>query len=80
MFIQILAYVLLIAIFIRIIFSWTGMDPENPIAKVIQEITEPILGPIRSFMPRLGAFDLSPMVASFLLIFLAQLGSRLAAA
>jgi YggT family protein len=73
-----MAYVLLIAIFIRIIFSWTGFDPSNPIYAIIHEVTEPILGPIRSLMPRIGMFDLSPMIASFLLLFLAQLGSRLA--
>ena len=78
MFIQILAYILLIAVFIRIIFSWTGFDMTNPIYQVIHEITEPILGPIRSFMPRMGMLDLSPMVASFLLIFIAQMGARLA--
>jgi YggT family protein len=77
LFIQVLAYVLLIAIIIRIIFSWTGFDPSNPIFGVVYEVTEPILAPIRSIMPRLGMFDLSPMAASFLLIILAQLGQRL---
>ena len=77
LFIAVAAYVLLVAILLRIIFSWTGFDPENPIARVIQEITEPILAPIRSVMPRIGMFDLSPMAASVLLIILAQLGTRL---
>ncbi len=77
LFITVAAYVLLVAVIIRIIFSWTGFDPENPIAQVIHEITEPILAPIRSVMPRIGMFDLSPMAASFLLIILANLGTRL---
>ncbi len=77
LFIAVAAYVLLVAIIIRIIFSWIGFDPENPIAQVIQEITEPILAPIRSVMPRIGMFDLAPMAASFLLIILARLGTRL---
>jgi YggT family protein len=77
LFIEILAYVLVGAIFIRIIFSWTNFDPSNPIYTVIHEITEPILAPIRAIMPRMGMFDLSPMVASFILIFLAQLGASL---
>ncbi len=77
LFIQVAAYVLLVAVIIRIIFSWIGFDPENPIAQVIQEITEPILAPIRSVMPRIGMFDLAPMAASFLLIILASLGARL---
>ncbi len=76
-FITVAAYVLLVAVIIRIIFSWIGFDPENPIAQVIQEITEPILAPIRSVMPRIGMFDLAPMAASFLLIILANLGTRL---
>jgi YggT family protein len=76
----VLAYVLLAAVFIRIIFSWTGFDPSNPIFAVIFEITEPILAPIRSVMPRMGMLDLSPMAATFLLFILAQLGGQLAAA
>ena len=77
LFITVAAYVLLVAVIIRIIFSWTGFDPDNPIAQVIQEITEPILAPIRSVLPRIGMFDLSPMAATFLLIILANLGTRL---
>ena len=79
LFITVAAYVLLVAVIIRIIFSWTNFDPENPIAQVIQEITAPILAPIRSVMPRIGMFDLAPMAASFLLIILARLGQSLMA-
>ena len=77
LFITVAAYVLLVAVIIRIIFSWTNFDPENPIAQVIQQITEPILAPIRSVLPRIGMLDLSPMAATFLLIILANLGARL---
>jgi YggT family protein len=58
---------LLIAIFLRVIFSWIGFDPDNPIYGVVHEITEPILAPLRRFMPRTGMIDLTPMVAGFLL-------------
>lgn len=78
LFIQVLCGVLIAAIFIRIIFSWTGFDPRNPIYSVIHEITEPILAPIRSLLPRGMMFDFSPMIASFILIFLFGIGSRLA--
>jgi YggT family protein len=64
--------VLVIAMFIRVIFSWIGFNPENPIYAVIHEITEPILAPIRSVMPRLGMIDLSPMIAIFLLFIVAR--------
>jgi YggT family protein len=56
------------AIFIRVIISWIGMDPRNPLVVFLNDITEPILAPIRQFMPRMGMLDLSPMVAIFLLI------------
>jgi YggT family protein len=57
----------MIAILLRIVFSWISFDPNNPLYVIVHEITEPILSPIRQFMPRLGMFDLSPMVASILL-------------
>jgi YggT family protein len=67
-----LAYILLAAIFLRVIFSWTGFDPTNSIYQVVYEITEPILGPIRRIMPRLGMIDLAPMVAIFVLFVIAN--------
>ncbi len=76
MFVTILAYVLLIAILIRVIFSWISVDPSNPLYAVLHEITEPILAPIRQFMPRMGMIDLSPLVASVVLMFIAQASQR----
>jgi YggT family protein len=46
------------------------MDPRNPIFDFLLTVTEPILAPIRSIMPRMGMFDLSPMAAILLLQFL----------
>ena len=65
------------AIFIRIIFSWIGMDPQNPVVVFLHEITEPILAPIRQFMPRMGMLDLTPMVAIFLLYLILKLVDKL---
>ncbi len=48
------------------------MDPENPIYGVGHEITEPILAPIRRYMPRMGMLDLTPMIAFFLLFIMLQ--------
>ncbi len=64
------------AIFVRVIFSWIAFDPGNPLYIVVHDITEPILAPIRQLMPRIGMIDLSPMVASFLLILVAQAAAR----
>ena len=75
--VEIFAYVLIVTIFVRSLLSWTGFDPRNAIHRALIDVTEPILAPIRSLLPRM-TLDLSPMVAIFLLVFLAQIGSRLA--
>jgi YggT family protein len=74
--IEIVAYVLFAAVILRAISSWFNFDQSSSVYHVLYQITEPILAPIRSIMPRL-AIDLSPMVAGFILIFLAQLGASL---
>jgi YggT family protein len=65
--------VLTLAIIARSLMSWFPVDPRNPIAEFLITVTEPILAPIRRIMPRMGAFDLTPMAAILLLIFLRRL-------
>ena len=65
--IEILCNVLIAAIFIRVIMSWFSPRPDNPIMVIVYPITEPILGPLRRIIPRMGMFDLAPMAAIFLL-------------
>ncbi len=62
---------LLLAIFARAIISWFPGAAGSPFKAMLDQITEPVLMPIRRFMPRMGALDLSPMIAIFI-IFLIQ--------
>jgi len=76
--INLLLLFLQLAIFARIIVSWIaprgGLN--NPIVNVIYQITEPILGPLRRILPRVGMFDFSPMVAIIILVLIqSALGS-----
>ena len=59
---------MVIAIIARALLSWFNMDPRSPIIQALNQITDPIIDPIRRIMPRLGMIDLSPMIAIFLLI------------
>ena len=59
-----------VAIFARVILSFVipmaGPRPHPWLisaATFINQVTEPILGPIRRALPRFGMFDFSPMVA-----------------
>ncbi len=58
-------------IFARVILSWVRPSYNNPwlaqAAQVIYQLTEPVLAPIRQFMPRGMMLDFSPLVAMFLL-------------
>ena len=55
----------------RVIISWLVaaqmMSPTNPIASMLYNVTEPILGPIRNVIPRVGMFDFSPMLVMIFL-------------
>lgn len=66
-FVTILAQALNIAIFARVIMSWLPLNPDNPIVRLLLNLTEPILGPIRRIMPRMGMLDLSPFFALILI-------------
>ncbi len=50
----------------RVIMSWINVGPDSPIAPIrsfLFQVTEPVLGPLRSVLPRTGMFDLSTIVA-----------------
>jgi YggT family protein len=55
-----------LVLFARIILSWfPNIDRNNAVIKLIYDITEPILRPIRSALPQTGVFamiDLSPLL------------------
>ena len=73
-FIQLLVRVLIVAIFIRVILSWLPMSGGqfNPLIAIIYQITEPVLGPLRRVIPRVGIFDLTPTIALFILFAIHQ--------
>ena len=74
-FVNVLVWVLMAAIFARVIVSWTtaGSGTNNPLVAFIYQVTEPILAPIRRVLPRTGMIDLSPMIALLLLYLIQQL-------
>lgn len=63
LFIKVFFFVLIISV----ILSWVAPGTHNPAAELINQICEPLLAPIRRFMPNLGGLDLSPIVAFLLL-------------
>ena len=66
-FLQLLCQILSLAIIARILLSWVDPAGQMRVSQILDEVTEPILGPIRRIMPNMGILDLSPMVAIMLL-------------
>ena len=75
-YVETLMYVYVVLIFIRIIVSWFRSIPYHPwlsaFLKFVDDVTSPYLNLFRRFIPiaRLGpaALDLSPIVATFVLL------------
>jgi YggT family protein len=45
-----------------VILSWMRLDRRNPLAAIVYGLTEPVLVPIRNWLPPMGGLDFSPMV------------------
>lgn len=66
LFIDILGEIIILAILIRVVMSWIRpMGSRAGFSTFIFEITEPILSIFRKIIPRMGMFDISPIVALF---------------
>lgn len=57
----------IVVIFIRALLSWFRPNPRNPVVRVLDAVTEPVLGPVREFLVyrlrlNLGGLDISPLV------------------
>ena len=66
-------YGLIILLFVDVIFSW--VNPHAPLAPMVRAMNEPLMRPLRRFIPPVGGVDLSSLVAFLILriaVFLAD--------
>lgn len=55
----------------RALISWVNPDPYNPIVNFLYRATEPVMAPIRRWIPLRGlGIDISPIIAIAAIIFL----------
>jgi YggT family protein len=84
-YVRTLALVYLVLIFIRIIMSWIPRMPYNRVLNAfltfVTDVTDPYLNLFRRFLPPVrigpGALDLSPIVATFVLIIVSSIVANL---
>jgi len=84
-YVRTLVLVYLVLIFIRIILSWIPRIPYNRFLngflKFVTDVTDPYLNLFRRILPPVrigaGALDLSPIVATFVLIIVGNIAESL---
>ena len=60
-------------ILIRVLLSWISVSPygsrmDHPFVRILNQITDPVLAPLRRIIPPIGGtIDISPVVALILL-------------
>lgn len=62
--------ILFFALIIRAIMSWLSTNMQNPVYEITFVLTEPLLKPIRRFIPHVGNIDLSPLIVAVILKFI----------
>lgn len=61
------------SVIIRAILSWLNPDPYHPAARVLDNLTEPVMRPARRLLPPVGGLDLSPVLVLVGLVLLRML-------
>jgi YggT family protein len=69
-FVQLFVTALFFVVIARVLISWVNPRFEGPVAKFLFDTTEPLLSPIRRFLPQSGMIDLSPMILGMVLLIL----------
>lgn len=49
-------------LFVAVILSWINLPDDNPIVKVVRQLTEPVLTPLRKVIPPIAGLDLTPII------------------
>jgi len=68
-FIDLLFTALVFAIIARALISWFNLGPTNPLVRILNDVTEPVLAPLRRVIPTIGMIDITPIAAILLLQF-----------
>jgi YggT family protein len=64
---ELTVYVLMVAVFVRIIISWVNPHLHNPFTSLLASLTDFMLLPARRLIPSVGMLDLSP-IAVFIVL------------
>ncbi len=66
-FVKFVLIALEIAIIGRVLLSWVDQNGRSQLSQILIMFTEPILGPVRRFLPSGGGFDFAPLIVILVL-------------
>lgn len=62
-----------IILIVNALLSWVRPDPNNPIVRFLDQVSDAVCDPIRRLFPTVvGGLDLAPMIAILVIMFLRQ--------
>lgn len=62
-----------LVLLVRALMSWFDPTFSSAVGRIVFQMTEPVVAPVRQVMPSMGGIDLSIMVTIFLCIILQRL-------
>jgi len=71
--VKLLINIYLWGVIIQAVLSWFNPDPYHPAARVLTQLTAPLLRPAQRLLPPISGVDLSPMLVVIALIFISLL-------
>ena len=63
-FLSLVLWLFVIVVLVRVAFSWLNPMATNPVSRFAFLITEPVLAPVRRWLPPVSGMDLSPLVVT----------------
>lgn len=77
-FVQLLVTVFWVLLLVRVVLSWTNPGGGGGgLTATVYQLTEPILAPIRRYLPPTGGIDWSPLIAMLLMSVILRVVSSL---
>lgn len=66
----ILLWAVVILVFVRVALTWISPYPRHEWQRIVFRITDPMLTPLRRWIPPVSGLDLSPLVLTVAIYFL----------
>jgi len=63
-------YAFIVVMLVRVAYSWLSPYPTNAVSRFTFRVTEPVLAPVRRWIPPVSGIDLSPLVVTLVAYFL----------